>query len=83
MASTIAELQDRLWKVADNLRANSDLKVSEYSNPVYNILRNSDREKQNSCPFGKIEKYERKKDNEKETNSLYPGIQGKSNKRVY
>ncbi len=30
----IAELEKRLWDVADEMRANSDLKSSEYSTPV-------------------------------------------------
>ncbi len=31
-------LEDNLWKAADNLRANSDLKSSEYSTPVLGLI---------------------------------------------
>lgn len=34
----IAELEKRLWDVADELRANSDLKSSEYSPPVLGLI---------------------------------------------
>jgi len=34
----IAELEKRLWDVADELRANSDLKSSEYSTPVLGLI---------------------------------------------
>jgi len=34
----IAELEKRLWEVADELRANSDLKSSEYSPPVLGLI---------------------------------------------
>lgn len=34
----IAELEKRLWAVADELRANSDLKASEYSAPVLGLI---------------------------------------------
>lgn len=34
----IAELERRLWNVADELRANSDLKASEYSAPVLGLI---------------------------------------------
>jgi len=34
----IAELEQRLWEVADELRANSDLKASEYSMPVLGLI---------------------------------------------
>lgn len=34
----IAELEKRLWDVADELRANSDLKSSEYSLPVLGLI---------------------------------------------
>lgn len=34
----IAELEKRLWSVADELRANSDLKSSEYSTPVLGLI---------------------------------------------
>lgn len=34
----IAELEKRLWSVADELRANSDLKASEYSAPVLGLI---------------------------------------------
>lgn len=38
MASDIAEIERRLWSVADQLRANSGLKPSEYSRPVLGLL---------------------------------------------
>lgn len=34
----IAEMEKRLWDVADELRANSDLKSSEYSTPVLGLI---------------------------------------------
>jgi len=34
----ISELEKRLWAVADELRANSDLKASEYSAPVLGLI---------------------------------------------
>lgn len=34
----IAELEKRLWDVADELRANSDLKAAEYSTPVLGLI---------------------------------------------
>ena len=34
----IAEMEKRLWDVADELRANSDLKSSEYSSPVLGLI---------------------------------------------
>ena len=34
----IVELEKRLWDVADELRANSDLKSSEYSSPVLGLI---------------------------------------------
>jgi type I restriction enzyme M protein len=34
----IAELEKRLWNVADELRANSDLKSAEYSAPVLGFI---------------------------------------------
>jgi len=34
----IAELEKRLWSVADELRANSDLKAAEYSTPVLGLI---------------------------------------------
>ncbi|MDW3219097.1 MAG: class I SAM-dependent DNA methyltransferase [Acidimicrobiales bacterium] len=38
MATDLAELQSKLWAVADELRANSGLKASEYSTPVLGLL---------------------------------------------
>jgi len=35
---TLSELEKRLWEIADNLRANSDLKSSEYSVPVLGLI---------------------------------------------
>ena len=34
----IAELEKRLWDIADEMRANSDLKSSEYSTPVLGLI---------------------------------------------
>ncbi|OQB98531.1 MAG: hypothetical protein BWX81_00384 [Spirochaetes bacterium ADurb.Bin110] len=34
----IAELENRLWDIADELRANSDLRSSEYSLPVLGLI---------------------------------------------
>jgi len=34
----LKELEDNLWKSADTLRANSDLKSSEYSTPVLGLI---------------------------------------------
>jgi type I restriction enzyme M protein len=36
--NSIAELEKRLWDIADELRANSDLKSSEYSTPVLGLI---------------------------------------------
>jgi type I restriction enzyme M protein len=38
MATEITEIERRLWAVADQLRANSGLKPSEYSRPVLGLL---------------------------------------------
>src|SRR5262249_43410260 len=38
MPSEIGEVERRLWNVADQLRANSGLKPSEYSRPVLGLL---------------------------------------------
>lgn len=38
MLNNIAKLEKRLWNVADELRANSDLKASEYSMPVLGLI---------------------------------------------
>ncbi|MER9233981.1 type I restriction-modification system subunit M [Mesorhizobium sp. M0622] len=38
MAIDLAEIEKRLWSVADQLRANSGLKPSEYSRPVLGLL---------------------------------------------
>ncbi|MER9665227.1 class I SAM-dependent DNA methyltransferase [Mesorhizobium sp. M0203] len=38
MAIDLAEVEKRLWSVADQLRANSGLKPSEYSRPVLGLL---------------------------------------------
>jgi len=37
MASDIGDIERRLWGVADQLRANSGLKPSEYSRPVVEL----------------------------------------------
>lgn len=34
----LKQLEDTLWEAADNLRANSDLKASEYSTPVLGLI---------------------------------------------
>jgi len=34
----LKELEDNLWKSADTLRANTDLKSSEYSTPVLGLI---------------------------------------------
>lgn len=34
----LKQLEDDLWRAADNLRANSDLKASEYSTPVLGLI---------------------------------------------
>jgi type I restriction enzyme M protein len=38
MSTSLSELEKRLWASADNLRANSDLKASEYSVPVLGLI---------------------------------------------
>ncbi len=38
MASDIGDIERRLWSVADQLRANSGLKPSEYSRRVLGLL---------------------------------------------
>ncbi len=38
MSSDIADVENRLWSIADQLRANSGLKPSEYSRPVLGLL---------------------------------------------
>src|ERR1700748_986275 len=38
MPADIAEVERRLWSVADQLRANSGLKPSEFSRPVLGLL---------------------------------------------
>jgi len=34
----LKRLEDNLWKSADDLRANSDLKATEYSTPVLGLI---------------------------------------------
>jgi len=34
----LKKLEDDLWSAADNLRANSDLKSTEYSTPVLGLI---------------------------------------------
>jgi len=34
----LKELEDNLWKSADTMRANTDLKSSEYSTPVLGLI---------------------------------------------
>jgi type I restriction enzyme M protein len=38
MPANTTEVEDRLWDVADDLRANSKLKSSEYSVPVLGLI---------------------------------------------
>ncbi len=38
VATDLGELQSRLWEVADQLRANSGLKASEYASPVLGLI---------------------------------------------
>ena len=38
MATDLSELQNRLWESADQLRANSGLKASEYASPVLGLI---------------------------------------------
>lgn len=38
MATDLTELQNRLWDAADQLRANSGLRASEYSTPVLGLI---------------------------------------------
>ena len=38
MANGIHEIENRLWQAADELRANSRLKASEYSVPVLGLI---------------------------------------------
>ena len=38
MAKNINEIEKRLWDAADELRANSKLKASEYSVPVLGLI---------------------------------------------
>jgi type I restriction enzyme M protein len=36
--AALKQLENDLWTAADNLRANSDLKSSEYSTPVLGLI---------------------------------------------
>ena len=38
MATDLRELQTKLWEAADQLRANSGLRSSEYSTPVLGLI---------------------------------------------
>ena len=38
MAKTTTDTERRLWAAADDLRANSNLKSSEYSTPVLGLI---------------------------------------------
>jgi len=38
MANTHSDIEKRLWEAADQLRANSNLKSSEYSVPVLGLI---------------------------------------------
>ncbi len=38
MGTDLSGLQNKLWSAADELRANSGLKASEYSTPVLGLI---------------------------------------------
>lgn len=38
MAFDIKEFENKLWKTADDLRANSSLKYNEFSTPVLGLI---------------------------------------------
>ena len=38
MQADLSELEAKLWEVADELRANSGLRASEYSTPVLGLI---------------------------------------------
>ena len=38
VATDLGELQRKLWEAADQLRANSGLKASEYASPVLGLI---------------------------------------------
>lgn len=38
MATDLGELQSKLWEAADQLRANSGLKASEYATPMLGLI---------------------------------------------
>lgn len=38
MSTNLAEIESRLWSAADELRANSRLRASEYSTPVLGLI---------------------------------------------
>lgn len=38
VATDLGELQGKLWEAADQLRANSGLKASEYASPVLGLI---------------------------------------------
>ena len=38
MPSNISDIEKRLWEIADELRANSKLRSSEYSTPVLGLI---------------------------------------------
>ena len=38
MNANLADIENRLWSAADELRANSRLKASEYSTPVLGLI---------------------------------------------
>lgn len=38
VATDLGELQNKLWEAADQLRANSSLKASEYASPVLGLI---------------------------------------------
>ena len=38
MSNEFSKLESSLWEAADNLRANSSLKFSEYSEPVLGLI---------------------------------------------
>ncbi len=49
----LKKLEDDLWRAADNLRANSDLKASEYSTPVLGLIFLKFADNTTACYFGR------------------------------
>ena len=70
MPANTTDLEKRLWNAADDLRANSKLKSSEYSMPVLGLifLRYAD------YKFEQVEKELASKATSRRTNSYFPAI---------